>query len=83
METVAQQLARASRADGGWTTVDELKFVRDLGTFAQTHGLTRAQLLGRYEAALWLREYWGSIDVVKVRAATARAHVREIANEHS
>jgi hypothetical protein len=77
METVAQQLARISHANGGWTTVDELKFVRDLGTFASTHGLTRAQLLSRYEAALRLREHWGSIDAIKVRVAVARANKRE------
>jgi len=56
--------------------MDELKFVRDLGTFAQTHGLTRAQLLGRYEAALRLREHWGSIDAIKVRVAVVRSFER-------
>ena len=50
-----------SRADK-WSQDSEVVFIRKLGTFSDSHGKTRAQLLKAYIEAHPLRVRWLGID---------------------
>ena len=54
----------------GWSTGDELAFVRGIGTFSElAPSPSRTQLLRQYRTALMNRADWGGIDQARVLMA--------------
>ena len=51
-----------------WNTYDELEFIDNIGTYAETlEGCNNISLLKKYINAISGRSNWGKIDVEKVK----------------
>lgn len=63
----------ATQATPAWTTQDEIRFLRRLGTHraSRIHGPSRQVLLRRYLRAARYRQEWGAVDKLAVMAALA------------
>jgi hypothetical protein len=69
-----QEHTKKSRLHRGWTTMNEIEFIKGIGSHLETshspssRKFTRLQKLIKYRTAMGLRAKWGSIDKLEVLA---------------